>query len=109
MVGCSTTSDLIIQNVASCQLTFCLSTSLHVLHLDCSDSNMDNPAGQLSQVVDHVIWLALIGVELSVNEDSIPAGGRKMIRVKMRPCVRGRHTLTVTYQLNLPSKVTITK
>ncbi|XP_065886516.1 cilia- and flagella-associated protein 65-like [Dysidea avara] len=86
VVGCSTTSDIIIQNVASCQLSFCLSTSLHVLHLDCSHSNADNPAG----------------VELSVDEDSIPAGGRKVIRVKMRPCVRGRHTLTVIYQLNLP-------
>ena len=52
--------------------------------------------------------MALVGVELSVDEDSIPAGGRKVIRVKMRPCVRGRHTLTVIYQLNLPSKTTIT-
>ena len=45
MVGTTTHCDVMLQNVASCELTFHLSTSLHVLHVDCSHSNIDNPAG----------------------------------------------------------------
>ena len=49
---------------------------------------------------DHVdLWL---GVELDINDNVIPAEGRKVIRVKIRPYVRGQHTLELKYRLEIP-------
>ena len=45
VVGTTSLYDVMLHNVASCELTFHLSSSLHILHLDCSHSNIDDPAG----------------------------------------------------------------
>ena len=41
------------------------------------------------------------GVELRVNDNSIPAGGKKSLRIKIIPCVRGQHTITLKYKLKI--------
>ena len=45
VVGTTSLYDVTLHNVASCDLTFHLSSSLHILHIDCSHSNIDDPAG----------------------------------------------------------------
>ena len=44
----------------------------------------------------------MIGVELRVTDNTIPAGGKKNIRIKIRPCIRGQHTIKLKYQLDIP-------
>lgn len=39
---------------------------------------------------------------MRVTDNSIPAGGKKNIRIKIRPCIRGQHTITLNYQLVIP-------
>ena len=41
-------------------------------------------------------------MELKVTDDTLPAGGKKNIRIKIRPCVRGQHTIKLKYQLEIP-------
>lgn len=43
-----------------------------------------------------------LGVELRVTDDVIPAGGRKIVRIKIRPCIRGQHTIELQYKLKMP-------
>jgi len=37
-----------------------------------------------------------------MTDDVIPAGGRKIVRIKIRPCVRGQHNIELQYKLKMP-------
>ena len=41
-------------------------------------------------------------MELRVTDTTIPAGGKKNIRIKIRPCICGQHTITLKYRLDIP-------
>ena len=57
MVGTTTHCDVTLLNMASCELTFHLSSSLHVLHVDCSHSNTDNPTGNDNTMIITLIMI----------------------------------------------------
>ena len=41
------------------------------------------------------------GVEAKVNGNSIPAGGKKNLRMKIVPCAHGQHTIKLKYKLEI--------
>ena len=41
-------------------------------------------------------------MELGATDNTIPAGGKKSIRIKIRPCIRGHNTITLKYRLVIP-------